>query len=416
MLYQFFHYYWRMTGWQLREPEAPSSRWTEFLSKAQTRHCWDWRSRTARTISGKPKVIRLRKKCVNLRSDSTCLMQEGRITNAFEVVGSRKAPWGHPLHLPYPWPRTSFQPPSPWNAASPALQLPNQGYHGLGLPKIPSYMQWSQGFLTGQTAGQPSGAASCGHHNHSLFPPTSLHTADSTKTAGTKCAPSLPCTPANKHACSGHILVASPTCEHPASTTGSGQGHRRVPSRGQSLMMSNRPLRIEAMELSKPEEFPAVPHRCGQTVMMPISPVQSSGPHREEEWCDPDAQTLWLWLTHEDLSSCPPDRSCPKQSYHCTQEQAQWDTKSWDWTPWQCNSVLQTPEGPDTGLAHSELLLGRGLTRWGCRWATWWYPDCECWSLRQCWWMQSIIESSRASEILFLSRGSLFILRMGIEI
>lgn len=127
-----------------------------------------------------------------------------------------------------------------------------------------------------------------------LFPPTSLHTADSTKTAGTKCSPSLPCTPANKHACSGHILVASPTCEHPASTTGSGQGHRRVPSRGQSLMMSNRPLRIEAMELSKPEEFPAVPHCCGQTVMIPISPVQSGGPHREEEWCDPDAQTLWL--------------------------------------------------------------------------------------------------------------------------
>lgn len=110
-----------MTGWQLRGPEAPSSRWTEFLSKAQTRHCWDSRSRTTHTIHGKPKVIRLRKKYVNLRSDSTCLMQEGRTTNAFEAVGSRKAPWGHPLHLHYPWSRTSFQPPSPWNAACPAL-------------------------------------------------------------------------------------------------------------------------------------------------------------------------------------------------------------------------------------------------------------------------------------------------------
>lgn len=58
---------------------------------------------------------------------------------------------------------------------------------------------------SGQTDGQPGGAAVHSHYSHSLFPPASLCTAASSKAVGIKWAPSLPRTPANRH----HVLATS---------------------------------------------------------------------------------------------------------------------------------------------------------------------------------------------------------------
>lgn len=81
--------------------------------------------------------------------------------------------------------------------------------------------------------------------------------------------------------------------------------------------------------------------------------------------------TAMVAVTHGGVFLPVTQTGAAPTSHHHTQEQAQRGTEGWDWTPWQCTGVFQSQAGPGTGLACSELLLGRGLTRLGCRCGLW---------------------------------------------
>jgi len=187
-------------------------------------------------------------------------------------------------HLPCPQPRTPFQLPSPCTAAWPCPadpQTKDPMAWGCQKPRLHPVIRG----LSHQQPFWPDcwSAWWCSRPQPSwpffIPSPTSLHTSAFPQAVTAKQSPSLPRTPANRHPRSGHVVVASPACENPACTVGSGQCLRKLPSRAGS---NNRPLSTDVVELLKTEELTAVPHHEGQPAKIPISPSQPGEPFREE--------------------------------------------------------------------------------------------------------------------------------------